>query len=108
LLGKPKARVHHGDYLLTSPDFSGSDGHGHVDVALEQLERSLTKRQRERGGREARWWAPKSIFTAARFLPADQELLDHDDFMILDERVLVEKLKAGTKVKYDDFSNRPL
>lgn len=106
LLGKPAPRFHHGDYLLTSPDFS--NGNGYNDVALEQLERALTRRRRERRGREPKWWAPRGIFMAARFLPEGQTMPEGDDFILLDEGELVEKLKAGTRIKYDDFSNRPL
>jgi hypothetical protein len=106
LLGKPAPRFHHGDLLLTSPDFE--NGKGHTDVALERLDRSLSKRRRDRRGREAKWWAPKGAFMSARLLPVDQALPSREDFVLLDERELVHKLKAGTKVRYDELSDQHL
>ena len=58
--------------------------------------------------REPKWWAPRGVFMSARLLPPDQALPERDGFVLLDERKLVEKLKAGTRVRYDDFFNRPL
>ena len=105
LLGDPAPRFHHGDYLLASPDFS--NGNGHTDVALDQLDRALAKRRRDHRRREPKWWAPKDVFMSSRLLPPDQPLPERGGFVLLDERKLTDKLKAGIRVRYDNLFNRP-